>query len=64
MGVLNIRKFPTELRKKLRIKALSRDLDLRDLVIEYLQQGLERDRTKDETMRTAKAEKPPDHSRK
>jgi hypothetical protein len=59
MPVLNIRNFPLELRKKLKMKAIVRELELRDLVIEYLQQGLERDKAhKDETPRQAKPENP------
>jgi plasmid stability protein len=40
---LNIRNFPTDLRKGLKVRALTRDLDLRDLVIEYLRYGLDHD---------------------
>jgi hypothetical protein len=40
---LNIRNFPSDLRKRLKLRALSRDLDLRDLVIRYLQLALDRD---------------------
>jgi hypothetical protein len=41
--VLNIRTCPTELRRRLKIKAASREIDLQDLVVEYLQFALDRD---------------------
>ena len=42
--VLNIRNFPAELRKRLKIRAAAREVGLQDLVIEYLQSALERDK--------------------
>lgn len=42
--VLNIRNFPTELRRKLKARAADLGIDLQDLVIEYLRAGLNGDR--------------------
>jgi hypothetical protein len=39
--VLSLQKFPKELRKRLKIKAAEREIDLKDLCTEYLESALE-----------------------
>ncbi len=40
---VNIRKFPVDLHRRLKARAVMRGMDLRDLVIEYCEKGLEQD---------------------
>jgi plasmid stability protein len=47
-GVLNVRSFPTELRTKLKMRALQHHKTLQELVIEYLRIALDLDKKKDE----------------
>jgi hypothetical protein len=44
--VMSLQKFPRELRKKLRMKALEREMDLQELCIRYLEAGLSKDEQK------------------
>lgn len=44
--ILSLQKFPRELRKKLKMKAVERDIDLQDLCVKYLEAGLARDESK------------------
>ena len=44
--VLSLQKFPRELKKKLKMKALEREIDLQELCTEYLESGLARDNTR------------------
>jgi hypothetical protein len=41
--VLSLQKFPKELRKRLKMKAAEREIDLQDLCAEYLATGLDKD---------------------
>ncbi len=43
---VNIRKFPVDLHRRLKARAVMRGMDLRDLVIEYCEKGLEQDKPK------------------
>jgi hypothetical protein len=47
--VMSLQKFPRELRKKLKMKALEREIDLQELCIKYLESGLARDDQKTPT---------------
>jgi hypothetical protein len=42
--VLNLQKFPKELKKRLKMKAAEREIDLKDLCAEYLATGLDEDK--------------------
>jgi hypothetical protein len=44
--VLSLQKFPRELKKKLRMKALEKDIDLQILCAKYLEAGLAKDESK------------------
>jgi hypothetical protein len=39
---LNVRKCPIELRKRLKKQAVDRDMDLQELIIEYLRSAVEK----------------------
>ncbi len=41
--VLSLQKFPRELKKRLRMKALEKDIDLQVLCAKYLEAGLVKD---------------------
>jgi hypothetical protein len=41
--VLSLQNFPRELRRKLKIKAAEREIDLQTLCVKYLESGLARD---------------------
>jgi hypothetical protein len=43
--VLSLQKFPKELRKRLKMKAAEREIDMQDLCAEYLAAGLDEDQT-------------------
>jgi len=47
--VMSLQKFPRELRKKLKMKALEREIDLQELCIKYLEAGLANDEMKTRT---------------
>ena len=51
-GVLNIRNFPAQLRRRLKIRALEREMDLQDLVKEYLTAALEKDESQKQPPRS------------
>jgi hypothetical protein len=42
--VLSLQKFPKSLRKRLKMKAAEREIDLKDLCAEYLAAGLDEDK--------------------
>ena len=44
-GILSLQKFPKELKKRLKMKAVEREMDLQDLCAEYLAAGLDADQT-------------------
>ena len=44
-GILSLQKFPKELKKRLKVKAIERDIDLQDLCAEYLAAALEADQS-------------------
>ena len=44
--ILSLQKFPRELRKKLKMKAAEREMDLQELCVKYLEAGLARDEVK------------------
>ena len=44
MPVLNIRDFPEDIRRELKSQAALQGVSLRELVIRYCQEGLERDK--------------------
>jgi hypothetical protein len=44
--VLSLQKFPRELKKRLRMKALEKDVDLQVLCAKYLEAGLAREDSK------------------
>ena len=46
MKCLNVRDFPEDLRIRLRIEAATRNVTLRELVIEYLEEGLKKRKAK------------------
>jgi hypothetical protein len=41
--IIKAENCPKDLKKRLKMKALDREIDLQDLILEYCQQGLERD---------------------
>lgn len=41
--VLSLQRFPKELRRRLKIKAAEREVDLQDLCMEYLEAALSKD---------------------
>ena len=41
--ILSIQKFPRELKKRLKMKALEREIDLQELCVKYLETGLAKD---------------------
>ena len=43
-----IRDFPEDLHRDLRVKAAYEDIPIRELIIRYCQEGLERDKKKNE----------------
>jgi hypothetical protein len=47
--VLSLQKFPRELKKRLRMKALEKDVDLQVLCTKYLEAGLAKDDSKPST---------------
>jgi hypothetical protein len=44
--VLSLQRFPRELKKKLKMKALEKDIDLQELCAKYLEAGLAKDELK------------------
>jgi hypothetical protein len=44
--ILSLQKFPRELRKKLKMKAAEREIDLHELCVKYLEAGLAKDESK------------------
>jgi hypothetical protein len=42
-GVLSLQKFPKELKRRLKMKAAEREVDLQDLCAEYLAAALDED---------------------
>jgi hypothetical protein len=44
--VLSLQKFPRELRRKLKIKAAEREIDLHELCVKYLEAGLAKDESR------------------
>jgi len=46
MGNVNIREFPDDLHRALKIKAVEDGTSLKDLLIRYAQEGLARDKKK------------------
>ena len=44
--VLSLQKFPRELRRKLKMKAAEREIDLHELCVKYLESGLAKDESK------------------
>ena len=53
--VLSLQKFPKELKRKLKMKAAERDIDLQHLCAQYLQAGLD----KEESEKPAKVRNKP-----
>jgi hypothetical protein len=47
--VLSLQRFPKELKKKLKMKALEKDVDLQVLCAKYLEAGLAKDDSKPPT---------------
>jgi len=45
-SVIKAENCPKELKKRLKIRALERDVDLQDLIIEYCREGLDREAEK------------------
>jgi hypothetical protein len=43
--VLSLQRFPKELRKRLKMKAAEREIDMKDLCAEYLAAGLDDDQS-------------------
>jgi len=41
--VLSLQRFPKELRKRLKVKAAEREIDLQELCVQYLAAGLDQD---------------------
>ncbi|MGO9865579.1 MAG: hypothetical protein ACLPLR_18375 [Terriglobales bacterium] len=41
--VLSLQKFPKELKKRLKLRAVERDIELQKLCAEYLRAGIERE---------------------
>ena len=44
-GILSLQKFPKELKKRLKMKAIEREIDLQDLCAEYLASALDADQS-------------------
>ena len=44
--ILSLQRFPRELRRKLKMKAAEREMDLHELCVEYLEIGLAKDSSK------------------
>lgn len=44
--VLSLQRFPRELKKRLKMKALEREVDLQELCIKYLEAGLAKDESR------------------
>lgn len=47
--VLSLQKFPRELKKKLKMKAAEREIDLQELCVRYLETGVAKDEPKSAT---------------
>lgn len=47
--VLSLQRFPKELKKRLKMKALEKDIDLQDLCAKYLEAGLAKDESRSPT---------------
>ena len=43
MCVLSLQKFPKELKKRLKVRAAEREIELQELCAEYLRAGIERE---------------------
>jgi plasmid stability protein len=43
MCVLSLQKFPKELKKRLKVRAVEREIELQELCAEYLRAGIERE---------------------
>jgi hypothetical protein len=52
--VLSLQKFPRELKKKLKMKAAERELDLQELCVKYLEAGLTKDEPRTPTAASKK----------
>lgn len=52
--ILSLQKFPRELRKKLKMKAAEREIDLHELCVKYLEAGLVKDEPKTSNSSTRK----------
>jgi hypothetical protein len=52
--ILSLQKFPRELRKKLKMKAAEREVDLHELCVRYLEAGLARDESRPQNAPTRK----------
>ena len=52
--ILSLQKFPRELRKKLKMKAAEREMDLHELCVEYLEAGLAKGESKTSVSSTRK----------
>jgi hypothetical protein len=52
--VLSLQNFPRELRRKLKIKAAEREIDLQTLCVRYLESGLAKDDPKTQTAQQKK----------
>jgi len=44
--ILSLQRFPKELKKRLKMKALEKDIDLQELCTKYLETGLAKDESK------------------
>ncbi len=47
--ILSLQKFPKELKKRLKMKALEREIDLQELCVKYLETGLAKDESRTST---------------
>ena len=47
--MLSLQKFPRELKKKLKMKAAEREIDLQELCVRYLETGVAKDEPKSAT---------------
>jgi len=52
--ILSLQRFPRELRKKLKMKAAEREVDLHELCVRYLEAGLAKDESKPQNVPTRK----------
>lgn len=47
--ILSLQRFPKDLKKRLKMKALEKDIDLQELCMRYLETGLAKDESKPST---------------